>query len=135
MISLELEQISDTAMRLVHENGPANIIIDRPLEKGGSGKGLMGGQYLLLGVGGCFCSTLFAASTERNIKIQGLKVTVNATIGEETPKRFSQIHLNISYEKCSHESEFKKLVKIAEKGCLSINTIKNGVNFATEVSI
>jgi len=126
-IILELHQKSTASMQLDHKEFP--IVIDRPLEKGGNGTGLMGGQYLLTGIGGCFCSTLFAAADSRKMTIEGLKVKVIATIGEEIPKRFTDVHLSVSYTKCSDEKEFSKLLKIAEKGCLSINTIKNGINF------
>lgn len=125
-ISIILNQFSPTAMKLQDQN--FNIIIDRPIQKGGAGKGLMGGQHLLLGIGGCFCSTLFAATNSRDIKIIGLQVNIIATI-ENAPKRFSNITLEVSYKKCSHPEEFNKLLKISENSCISINTLKNETIF------
>lgn len=110
------------------ENEDFNIIVDRPIQKGGSGKGIMGGQHLLLGIGGCFCSNLFASANSRNINLNGLKVNVIATISN-TPKRFSNIALEVSYHFCSHPEEFNKLLKIAENGCISINTLKKETTF------
>ena len=126
-IKIQLQQNSKTSVELQHDQ--FNITIDRPVAKGGNGKGLMGGQYMLAGIGGCFCSTLFAAAIARDIQIEGLNVDVSAELSEELPKRFTNILLDITHEKCSHPSEFDKLIAIAEQGCISVNTIKNNVAF------
>ena len=130
MIELVLNQCSPTAMRLQNE---VNVIVDRPIEKGGGGTGLMGGQYLLTGIAGCFCSTLFAAAQARKIEITGLKVVVQAVLSMDAPKRFTNIDLQVSHETCSHPGAFDKLLKIAEEGCLSVNTIKAGMVFGLKV--
>lgn len=111
-------------MKLEHDQ--FSIIIDRPKEKGGGGEGLMGGQYLLMGVGGCFCSNLFAAAQARSIEVEGVKVKITGNISDDAPKRFTSIELAVSYASCSNEDEFPKLIRIAEKGCLSVNTLLNG---------
>ncbi len=129
-VTLNLQQVSPTGMQLIHDD--YKIQVDRPVEKGGHGQGLMGGQYMLVGIGGCFCSTLFAAAQSRDIEITGLTVNIQASISEDLPKRFSEIALNVTYASCSHEEEFGKLLKIAENGCLSVNTIKNGMNFSVD---
>jgi uncharacterized OsmC-like protein len=126
-IKIQLNQNSETSVELQHNQ--FNITIDRPIEKGGNGKGLMGGQYMLAGVGGCFCSTLFAAAQARDIQIEGLSVIVSAMLSEEHPKRFMSITLDATYENCNQPSEFEKLLTIAEQGCISVNTIKNDVAF------
>jgi len=126
-IEIQLAQNSPTSVQLQHQDFP--IIIDRPVEKGGHGHGLMGGQYLLTGIAGCFCSTLFAAAQSREITIEGLQVNVTATLSEELPKRFTKVQLDVSYKNTSHPDEFDKLLVIAEKGCISVNTVKNGLNF------
>ncbi|AXT20089.1 OsmC family peroxiredoxin [Flavobacteriaceae bacterium AU392] len=126
-IKIILKQNSETSVQLQHDQ--FKIIVDRPKEKGGGSEGLMGGQYMLTGVGGCFCSTLFAAAQSRDIQINGLKVIVEATLSDELPKRFTDIVLYTSYENCSHPSEFEKLLAIAEQGCISVNTMKKGVTF------
>ena len=124
-IKIQLTQQAKSSMKF--ENDVLPIIIDRPVAKGGGGEGLMGGQYLLTGIGGCFCSTLFAAAQSRDIEIKGLKIDMAATISDDLPKRFSALDMDVSYESCSDESMFEKLIDIAEKGCLSMNTAKNSM--------
>ncbi len=129
-VNITLEQHAETSMKLKHDN--FGIIIDRPVEKGGGGAGLMGGQYLLTGIAGCFCSTFFAAAQAREVKVEGLKVQVIASMSEDLPKRFTDIQLDISYETCSDPSSFDKLLQMAEQGCISVNTVKNSMSFSAQ---
>ncbi|MFC4221246.1 OsmC family protein [Flagellimonas marina] len=129
-IEITLEQQSSTGMKL--NNSVLEIIVDRPKEQGGGGTGLMGGQYLLTGIGGCYCSTFFAAAESRGLEIKGLRVQIIAVKSTDLPKRFTEVKLLVSYEECSDKALFKKVLAIAEKGCLSINTIKNGTKFKVE---
>lgn len=124
-VRIKLSQSSPTAMKLDHPL--YDIKIDRPTDQGGGGSGLMGGQFLLLGIAGCFCSTLFAAAQNREISIKGLSIELEAILSTEAPKRFTDVRLEVKKEFCSSPDEFQKLLKIAEKGCISVNTIKQGV--------
>ncbi len=126
-ISLVLKQESPTSVQLQHDD--FQVIVDRPNSQGGGGAGLMGGQYMLVGIGGCFCSTLFAAAHSREISIEGLRVAVSAQLSEMAPKRFTQVKLQVSYAQCSQPEEMEKLLEIAEKGCISVNTVKHGLDF------
>ena len=129
-INLTLVQNSETSVKA--QMGDFDVIVDRPIEKGGEGKGLMGGQYLLVGIGGCFCSTFFAAAHARNVQVKGFKVEVGAILSEDLPKRFIDVTLTTSYQECNAPEEFVKLLKIAENGCISVNTIKNGIAFRVQ---
>lgn len=124
-VKIRLKQCSKSATEL--ENDKLKIIIDRPIEKGGEGKGIMGGKYLLTGIGGCFCSNLFAAAQARNIEIIGLGLDITATVSESAPKRFSKVDIAVTYQSCSDAQMFDKLMNIAQKACIAINTVKNGL--------
>lgn len=130
-VKMSLKQVSATAMQVT--DPPTDIRIDRPAKMGGSNQGLMGGQHLLAGVGGCFCSNVFAAAIARDIKLEGLAVDVLATISNEGPKRFSKITLTTSVDSCSDPEGFDHLLKIAEKACISINTMK--ANLEVKVTV
>ncbi len=126
-ITVQLKQNGETSSLLTF--GEHNIVIDRPVEKGGHGEGPMGGQVLLMSVAGCFSSTLYAAAHARNLKIEGLEITVKAEISDSLPKHFESLNLEVKNGMCGDEGEFSKLLEIAEKGCIAVNTIKNGLNF------
>lgn len=120
MLKIVLNQYTTTGMKLDIAN--ADIYVGRP-NKGSSSKSLMGGQYLLVGIGGCFCSTLFATADSRHIEIKGLKVEVSGVL-EQAPKRFKQVNINVTYEYSSQPEDMNKLLLLAERGCISINSIK-----------
>ncbi len=124
-LDIKLQQVGETATRA--EAGNYEITIDRPPEKGGSGQGPMGGQVLLMGVGGCFASTLFAAAKERKITVTGLKIKLSSELSTSTPARFSKINIEVIGGEFSEPESVNKLINIAQKGCISINTVKQGL--------
>lgn len=107
------------------------LLCDRPKEKGGSDAGPMGGELFLAGLGGCFMSNLLAAVKTRSSDISALEVNLRATL-EGTPLRFTEITLSVS-GRCHDKEELKKLVVIAERGCIVANTIKEAVTLNLEV--
>jgi putative redox protein len=63
-VAVMVEQIGNTASR-----GNARgfeLVMDRPEAKGGTNEGMMGGETLLTGLGGCLMSNLLAAAKARN---------------------------------------------------------------------
>jgi putative redox protein len=98
------------------------VFIDRPTAKGGADRGAMGGEYLLLALGGCFMSNLLAAARAREATISDARVGVNGTL-EGTPERFTTFTLNVSAT-CHDRELLSKLVTIAERACIVSNTLK-----------
>ena len=119
-ITVEVRQAGVTTSKGIartHE-----VSIDRPQDKGGTDQGPMGGELLLLGLGGCFMSNLLAAIAARNAQVADVSVTVGATLADN-PKRFSSYTLEVS-ARCDDMPLLEKLVTIAERGCISANTLK-----------
>jgi len=84
---------------------------------------------LLMSIAGCYSSTLYAAAQARNLKIERLKIVVTGHISDTTPKRFEALTLEVVKGTCGNEKEFPKLLEIAEKGCIAVNTVKTGMKF------
>ncbi|WP_260291588.1 OsmC family protein [Sedimenticola hydrogenitrophicus] len=101
-------------------------IMDRPEAKGGQNKGPMGGETLLMGLGGCFMSNLLAAAKARNVEIDNARASVAGELAD-SPARYTDIHMTITAQ-CSAPAELKKLVTIAERGCIVANTLAKAVN-------
>ena len=72
-----------------------HLTCDRPVEKGGGNEGPMGGEYFLMGLGGCFTSNLLAAIKCRSAEVSNVELDVNATLAEN-PARFSKIEVEVS---------------------------------------
>ena len=106
------------------------LTMDRPEAKGGQNKGPMGGEALLMGLGGCFLSNLFAAAIARDIEISNASVEINGELAD-APARYTDIHMIVTAD-CSAPDQLTKLVTIAERGCIAANTLRKAVNLSVE---
>jgi len=122
-VKANVKQISSSA-----SEGTARdhaVYCDRPEAKGGSNKGAMGGELLLMGLGGCFMSNLLAVGQARETDVSEINVELDATL-EESPPHFSAVALTIAGNYPDRET-MQKLVTMAEHGCIAANTLKNSV--------
>src|SRR5713226_2576595 len=69
-----------------------HVLIDRPEAKGGLDRGPMGGELLLLALGGCFMSNLIAKA--RDVVTERLAVIVRGEL-DDAPARFSAIDVEV----------------------------------------
>jgi putative redox protein len=122
-MKVALHQISASASEA--EFREHRVRIDRPVSKGGSDTGPMGGELFLAAVGGCFMSNLLAAIRARDAKISGVRTEVTAVV-EGSPPRFVSMELLVSAEG-EDLDQMEKLIQIAERGCIMINTLQGNV--------
>ncbi len=128
-VTVMVEQLSGTASKgNAREFG---IVMDRPEGKGGTNKGMMGGEALLNSLGGCFMSNLLAAAKARNFELRNGQVKIEGDIAE-SPSRFSAIRMSVSAQ-CDPPEELVKLVTIAERGCIVANTLRAAVELSIQV--
>ena len=117
---IEVRQVSastsEATLRTHH------VLIDRPVEKGGTDRGPMGGDLFLASVGGCFMSNLLAATRARGEQISDAHLEVIGTIAE-SPARFSALELYVTADGANPEL-LEKLVEIADRGCIMMNTLR-----------
>jgi len=107
------------------------VLMDRPEAKGGQDKGPMGGENFLMSLGGCFMSNLLAAAKSRGVELSGAALDITGTI-QGTPSRFAAVHMKISTDG-TDKALMKKLVTIAERGCLVANTLKQALELTIDV--
>jgi putative redox protein len=127
--TVTVEQISNTASR-----GNARghqLVMDRPEAKGGTNQGMMGGEAVLNGLGGCFMSNLLAAAEARNIELINARADIEGDMAD-APSRFTAIRMSVSAQCNSHE-ELAKLAAIAERGCIAVNTLRAAVELSIKV--
>jgi len=127
--NVRVEQISRTASRgnaRGHE-----VVMDRPDAKGGANQGMMGGEAVLNGLGGCFMSNLLAAAKARNIELKDARADIEGDMADG-PARFTAIRMSVSAH-CNPPEELGKLVTIAERGCIAANTLRAAVALSIKV--
>lgn len=92
----------------------------------------MGGELFLAAIGGCFMSTLLAAIRTREAPISDVSAKVTGILAE-SPARFVSIELMVASEDAEPEL-FGKLVDIAERGCIMMNTLRDKLEITVGVS-
>jgi putative redox protein len=123
-LTVELRQVGDgpTSEGVARQH---RTLIDRPESKGGRDQGPMGGELLLLALGGCFMSNLIAAAKARGVRVDGMGVTVRGALGT-APPRFEAIEMTV-HGSGPDDATLDKLIQIAERGCIVHNTLAGGV--------
>jgi putative redox protein len=107
-----------------------SLTMDRPEPKGGQNKGPMGGEALLLGLGGCFMSNLLAAAKAREITVSDTRLDIAGELAD-SPARYVAIHMKVT-ARCNPADELGKLCAIADRGCIVANTLRNAVDLSIE---
>ena len=128
-ITVNLSQINEaTTEGRVRDH---KVLIDRPVAKGGNDQGAMGGELLLLALGGCFNSNLLAAIRARELAIDDITIEVRGNL-IENPPRFDAIEMvvNSAYE---DREQLQKLATISERSCIVANSLKNGLELTIRV--
>jgi putative redox protein len=123
-IKIQLRQVSAATSQLnvrAHQ-----VLIDRPVEKGGTDKGPMGGELFLGSVGGCFMSNLLAAIRTREAEVSNVRTEVTGIVSD-SPARFSAIELLVTADAPDQEL-FEKLIEIADRGCIMMNTLRGKID-------
>ncbi len=98
------------------------VTVDRPTAKGGLDAGPVGGEYLLVSLGGCFTSHLLAAIRAREAAVSDVRVAVTGTL-DGAPERFTAFTLDVS-ARCEDAPLMHKLITIAARGCQVVNTVR-----------
>jgi len=107
------------------------VVMDRPEAKGGENRGAMGGEHLLMALGGCFMSNLLAAAQSRDTSLADVRLAISGTL-DTAPPRFVSVTMQIKAGQVD-PADLEKLVTIAERGCIVAHTLKNAVDL--EISL
>ena len=107
-------------------------VMDRPEAKGGENRGAMGGEHLLMALGGCFMSNLLAAVQSREAEVSNVNLNISGTL-ESAPPHFSAIEMKVSADHNDKE-QMEKLITVAERGCIVANTLKNSVKLSINLA-
>ena len=129
-IQVQVRQIgSSTAQGSARSH---SVVIDRPLDKGGQDQGMMGGEYLLIALGGCFISNLLAAIKAREAAIDEVCLELSGTL-ESAPSRFSAIEV-VVHANTQDRSLLEKLVEMADRACICANTLRPAAALSVRVA-
>ena len=128
-VSVQVKQIDGTASLGTARQHQVNI--DRPVAKEGTDTGAMGGELLLVSLGGCFISNLLAAIRAREAAVSNITIQITGTL-DSAPPRFSAVDMQITAD-YEDRALMEKLVTISERGCIVANTLKNAVGLSITI--
>ncbi|UBV44680.1 OsmC family protein (plasmid) [Deinococcus taeanensis] len=103
-----------------------HVLIDRPLDKGGEDRGMMGGEHVLIALGGCFLSNLLAAIQARGAATDNVRLSITGHLSA-APARFGAIDVLVSAD-TDDRAMLEKLVEIADRACIVSNTLRLAVD-------
>ncbi|MDX1621806.1 MAG: OsmC family protein [Nitriliruptorales bacterium] len=106
--------------------------LDRPEATGGTELGFNGGHLMLLGWGGCFKSVMVASADARDIEVSNIRLAIEGDV-VDTPKRFDELRMEVSFDADLAPDEKQKLVDIAAKGCAVTNTLDRATDMTIEL--
>ena len=129
-MTIRLHATSASASEAVIRNH--RVPVDRPLDKGGADTGPMGGELFLASIGGCFMSNLLAAIRARGAEVAEVQTEVTASL-EGAPACFSSIELRV-FGECKDPELFEKLVEIAGRGCIMVNTLRGKLDLRITIA-
>ena len=130
-LKIQLRQVSTSTSEVTMRNH--QVLIDRPVDKGGVDMGPMGGELFLASIGGCFMSNLLAAIGAREAKISDVRTEVTGTVAD-SPARFSAVELCVTAEGQSREL-LERLVDIADRGCIMMNTLRGKLDVRIRIGV
>jgi len=130
-MKIQISQISACTSETVL--GPHRVMIDRPVEKGGTAQGPMGGELFLASVGGCFISNILAAIRARNENVTNVRVQVTGILTDAPPIRYSAIELRVDADTLDR-GILEHLVEIADRGCIMMNTLRGTLDLRIRVA-
>lgn len=129
-IEVQVRQISPATAQATARTH--QVMIDRPLDKGGEDRGMMGGEQLLVSLGGCFISNLLAAIRAREAAITDVQLSVTGTL-ETSPGRFSAIDVVVRAQ-TQDRALLEKLVDMSDRACIVSNTLRPAVALSFRVA-
>jgi putative redox protein len=127
-LTVRLEQVGpSTAAAKARSH---SLQVDRPVAKGGEDRGPLGGEYLLVALGGCFLSNLLAAIRARDAPVSKVTVNVSGVI-DGAPDRFTSFRVSVAAVH-SDPDLVGKLIGIAARSCAVTNTLRRSSDVTIE---
>jgi putative redox protein len=118
------------AVTAVGSAGPFTLIVDRPVEAGGGGKGFNGGQLLYLAVAGCISNDLFREAPALGVELESVRISVDGDFAGE-PAVSGPIRYHVEVTSGSDPALVRELVEQVDR----IAEIPNSLRQRTQVEL
>jgi putative redox protein len=106
------------------------LVVDRPAEAGGSGKGFNGGQLLNLAVAGCISNDMFREASRAGVTLRRVRVSARSDYRGD-PAVSTAIEYEVELEGDAPQDVLRELVERVDQ----IAEIPNSIRQGTEVRL
>ena len=106
------------------------VVVDRPVAKGGDDRGPLGGEYLLIALGGCFLSNLLAVIRARAADVANVRLSVSGVM-EDAPDHFAAFTVSVSATHADSDV-VRRLIAVAARACAVTNTLRKAAPVTIE---
>ncbi len=131
MGAFDVETISvDGRTTALGSAGTLTLVVDRPVESGGGGKGFNGGQLLNLAVAACVSNDLFREGAKAGISLRRIRVTARSDYAGDPPVS-SAIEYEVEVEGNAPDEALRELVARVD----AIAEIPNSLRAGTAVKL
>lgn len=120
----------DGAVTALGACGPHTLVVDRPSEAGGGGRGFNGGQLLHLAVAACVSNDLFREAAARDLVLTRVVVRVDGGYAG-TPAVSTGIRYSVEIEGRASENELHSLATYVDE----IAEIPNSLRLGADVTL
>ena len=121
----------DGAVTALGAAGPHTLVVDRPAEVGGGGRGFNGGQLLHLAVAGCVSNDLFREAGRRNLRLTRVVVRADGAYDGD-PAVSAGITYSVEIEGEGSEDELHELVAYVDGIAEIPNSLRGGTDVRLE---
>ncbi len=124
MFTVETRNIAGE-VTAVGSAGPFTLVVDRPSEAGGGGKGFNGGQLLNLAVAGCISNDLFREAAGMGIELDSVRITVDGDF-DGAPPVSGPITYRVEISGNQDEAALRELVHLVDRIAEIPNSLRQG---------
>jgi putative redox protein len=117
------------AVTAVGSAGPFTLVVDRPVEAGGGGKGFNGGQLLYLAVAGCISNDLFREAPALGVELESVRISVDGDFAGD-PAVSGPIVYSVELTSGSDPERVRELVQLVDRIAEIPNSLRQGTSMA-----
>jgi uncharacterized OsmC-like protein len=105
--------------------GQFTLVVDRPAEAGGGGRGFNGGQLLYLAIAGCISNDLFREALGRGIKLDQVVVRVDGDfVGD--PAVSTEVSYEVELNGDADDEALRDLIDHVDRTAEIPNSLRSG---------
>jgi len=105
--------------------GPFTLVVDRPVEAGGGGRGFNGGQLLNLAVAACISNDLYREAARLGVSLRRVRVVASSEYSG-APAVSSPIDYDVELEGDAPEERLAELLRQTDRIAEIPNSLRRG---------